>query len=131
MRRRHDPFLKLLYRAGARDAVTLFFPSLAARIDWEQLEWIETEVPILGASPRSVIADLVGHTRDVEGRYLNVLVHPEIQMQTEAEIGRRMLEYNAGLTLRQGDADTRVLTFVFYHCRGAGGVQEQRHRLEF
>jgi hypothetical protein len=29
MRRRHDPFLKLLYRATARDAITFFFPVLA------------------------------------------------------------------------------------------------------
>jgi hypothetical protein len=46
VRRRHDPFLKLLYRAGARDTVTLFFPDVAARIDWRRLQWIEKEVPI-------------------------------------------------------------------------------------
>lgn len=33
MRRRHDPFLKRLDRAGTRDALLLFFPKLAARID--------------------------------------------------------------------------------------------------
>ena len=52
MRRRHDSFLKLLYREGARDAVTLFFPSLAARIDWDRLRWIEKEVLIPGPRPR-------------------------------------------------------------------------------
>lgn len=57
MRRRHDSFLKLLYRAGARDAVTLFFPDLAALIDWQRLQWIEKEVPILGETPRSIVAD--------------------------------------------------------------------------
>src|SRR5438046_2306452 len=93
MRRRHDPFLKLLYRTGARDAVSLFFPHLAARIDWEKLEWIEKEVPILGSSPRSVVADLVGRTQDVEGRYLEVLLHPEIQMRRSADIGWRVLQY--------------------------------------
>src|SRR5690242_3800188 len=90
MRRRHDPFLKLLYRAGARDAVTLFFPDVAARIDWSKLHWIEKEVPILGAPPRSVVADLVGLTQDVEGRYLEVLIHPEIQMRMDADIGWRV-----------------------------------------
>jgi hypothetical protein len=131
MRRRHDPFLKLLYRAGARDAVTLFFPDLAAHIDWEKLQWIEKEVPILGEQPRSIVADLVGLTRDVEGRYLKVLIHPEIQMRAEPDVGWRMLQYNAGLLLQQAHPDTRVLSFVFYHCAGAGEIREQIHRLEF
>jgi hypothetical protein len=131
MRRRHDPFLKLLYRAGAGDAVTLFFPDLAAHIDWDRLQWIEKEVPILGEKPRSIVADLVGLTRDVEGRYLKVLIHPEIQMRAEPDIGWRMLQYNAGLLLQQAHPDTRVLSFVFYHCAGAGEIREQIHRLEF
>jgi hypothetical protein len=70
MRRRHDPFLKRLYQAGTRDALTLFLPGLAAHIDWSHWHWIEKEVVIRGGRPRSVVADLVGETRDVEGRYL-------------------------------------------------------------
>jgi len=127
----HDPFLKLLYRAGARDAVTLFFPDLAGHIDWEKLQWVEKEVPILGQSPRSVVADLVGLTRDLDGHNLELLIHPEIQMRTAADMGWRVLQYNAGLTLQQATPNTRVLTIVFYHCRGEGGVREQRHSLEF
>ena len=68
----------LFYRAGTRDALTLFFPYLAARIDWRQWEWLDKEVPILGRRRRAVVADLVGLTRDVEGRYLKVLIHPEL-----------------------------------------------------
>jgi hypothetical protein len=131
IRRRHDSFLKLLYRAGARDVITLFFPDLAIHIDWERLQWIEKEVPILGERPRSIVADLVGLTQDVEGRYLNVLIHPEIQMQAEPDIGWRMLQYNAGLLLQQAHPDTRVLSFVFYHGAGAGAIREQIHGLEF
>ena len=86
MRRRHDPFLKRLYRAGTRDALHLFFPDLATRIDWSQWVWLDKEVPILGRRRRSVVADLVGLTRDVEGRYLKVLVHPELQMRPDAEM---------------------------------------------
>jgi hypothetical protein len=114
MRPRHDPFLKLFYRAAARDAVTLFFPELAAHIDWQSLQWIEKEVPILSDPPRSIVADLVGLTRDVEGRYLELLLHPEIQMRTAADMGWRVLQYNAGLTLQQASAGARVLTIVFY-----------------
>jgi hypothetical protein len=131
MRRRHDPFLKLLYRAGARDAVTLFFPDLAARIEWESLQWIDKEVPIRGERPRAVVADLVGLTRDREGRYVKVLIHPEIQMLAEAEMGWRVLQYNAGLLLREADPRTRVLTLVFYHCGGVGGIREQTYGLDF
>jgi hypothetical protein len=131
MRRRHDPFLKLLYRAGARDAVTLFFPELAARIDWESLQWIDKEVAIRGERPRAVVADLVGQTRDVEGRYLKVLIHSEIQMLPAAEMGWRVLQYNAGLLLREADPGVRVLTLVFYHCSGVGGIREQTYGLDF
>jgi hypothetical protein len=131
VRRRHDPFLKLLYRAGARDAISLFFPDLAAHIDWEQIEWIDKEVPIPSRPPRSIIADLVGRTRDLDEQNLELLLHPELQMVLEDEMGWRVLQYNAGLTLQQANSNTRVLTFVFYHCAGAGGVQEQSYRLEF
>jgi hypothetical protein len=131
MRRRHDPFLKRLYRAGTRDALTLFLPHLAARIDWDQWEWLDKEVPILGRRRRSVVADLVGLTRDVEGRYLKVLIHPELQMQSDTERDWRALQYNAGLLLREGNADTRVLTVVFYHCPGEGGVRKHRVDLDF
>jgi hypothetical protein len=131
MRRRHDPFLKRLYRAGTRDALTLFLPHLAARIDWSQWEWLDKEVPILGRRRRSVVADLVGLTRDVEGRYLKVLVHPELQMRADTEMNWRALQYNAGLLLREGNADARVLTVVFYHCPGVGGIRKHRVDLDF
>lgn len=131
MRRRHDPFLKRLYRAGTRDALTLFLPHLAARIDWNQWEWLDKEVPILGRPRRSVVADLVGLTRDLEGRYLKVLVHPELQMQPDAEMGWRALQDNAGLLLREGNPGTRVLTVVFYHCPGVGGIRKHRVDMEF
>jgi hypothetical protein len=98
VRRRHDPFLKLLYRAGARDVVTLFFPDTATRIDWRRLQWIEKEVPIPSRPARLVVADLVGLTQDVEGRYLQVLIHPEllrsgaygeVNEMLQTEFGRR------------------------------------------
>ena len=123
--------MKELYRAGAQDALTLFFPDLAAQIDWSRFRWIEKEVPILGASPRSIVADLVGVAQDNAGRSLEILIHPEIQTSTDAEMGWRVLQYNAGLTLQQANPNARVLTLVFYHCKGVGGVQVKRHRLEF
>jgi hypothetical protein len=123
--------LKLLYRAGARDAITLFFPDLAAHIDWEQMEWIDKEVPIPSRPPRSVVADLVGRTRDLDEQHLELLLHPELQMLPEDEMGWRVLQYNAGLTLQQANPNTRVLTFVFYHCAGTGGIQESSHQLEY
>ena len=132
MRKRHDPFLKLLYKAGARDAIRLFFPDVAAHIDWEALRWIDKEVPILRGKqqPRSLTADLVGVTRDLDGGDLEVLLHPELQMRRPADMGWRVLQYNAGLTLQQANANARVLTFVIYPCRGIGGIREQRHALE-
>ena len=93
--------------------------------------WLDKEVPILGRRRRSVVADLVGLTRDVEGRYLKVLVHPELQMRPDAEMDWRALQYNAGLLLREGNPGTRVLTVVFYHCPGVGGIRKHRFDMEF
>jgi hypothetical protein len=91
VRRRHDPFLKRLYRAGTQDALTLFFPDIAARIDWAHWHWIDKEIVIRSRRPRSVVADLVGETRDLQGRYLKVLIHPELQMLPDAEMDWRAL----------------------------------------
>ncbi len=131
--RQHDPFLKRLYRAGARDALTLFFPDLAARIDWGQVEWIDKEIPIEGdgTDTRAVIADLLALTRDIEGRYLEVLLHPEIQMEREPKMDWRVLQYNTGAVLQRRSADTRVITFVFYHCGGAGAIRKHCYAQEF
>jgi murein L,D-transpeptidase YcbB/YkuD len=52
-------------------------------------------------------------------------------MKTDSEMGWRVLQYNAGLTLQQANSNARVLTFVFYHCRGTGGIRKQRHPLDF
>ena len=43
----------------------------------------------------------------------------------------RALQYNAGLLLREGNPGTRVLTVVFYHCPGVGGIRKQRVDLDF
>jgi hypothetical protein len=131
MRRRHDSFLKRLYRAGTRDALTLFFPDLAARIDWGHWQWIDKEMIIRGKRRGAVIADLVGETRDLEGRYLKVLIHPELQMTTAKDMDWRVFEYNAGLLLREGHPGTRVLTIVFYHCPGNEGIRERQFSLDF
>jgi len=94
---------------------------------------VEKEVPIRRSRTRarSVVADLVGLTRDVEGRYLEVLIHPEIQMEPDAEMDWRVLQYNAGLLLQEGNPEARVLTVVFYHCRGGGAIRKRQHRQEF
>ncbi|MDQ2730757.1 MAG: hypothetical protein M3Y56_03785, partial [Armatimonadota bacterium] len=131
MRRSHDSFLKQLYQAGIADAVRLFHEDLATHVKWATLEWVRTEIPILGEKPRKVITDLVGSAKDAEGRYLKVLVHPELQMQKHGAMGWRALEYNAGLTLQEGNPDVRVITLVFYHCPGVGGIRKERFELDF
>ena len=60
-----------------------------------------------------------------------VLVHPELQMWPDAAMDWRALQYNAGLLLREGNPGTRVLTVVFYHCPGVGGIRKHRVDLEF
>jgi hypothetical protein len=60
-----------------------------------------------------------------------VLVHAELQMQPDAAMDWRALQYNAGLLLREGNPGTRVLTVVFYHCPGVGGIRKHRVDLDF
>ena len=72
------------------------------------------QLPLKSQPPKTsiTIADLVGETRDVEGRYLKVLVHPELQMTTDVDMDWRVFEYNAGLLLREGQPEARVVTVV-------------------
>ena len=52
-------------------------------------------------------------------------------MQREPDMDWRVLQYNTGMVLQRRSADTRVLTFVIYHCSGAGGICKQRYVQEF
>ena len=131
MRRRHDPFLKRFHRLALPDTLRLFLPELVQPLRWDTLEWIEKEVVIPLPAHRLVIADLVGRVQDVENRYLEVLVHPEIQAQTYAQMDWRMFEYNTGLILQRNNPDVPVLGFVLYHCAGAGGIQERHFKMDF
>jgi hypothetical protein len=70
-------------------------------------------------------------TRDVEGHYLEVFLHPEIQREPDAGMDWRVFQYNAGLLLQEGNSEAQVLTVVFYHCRGGGEVRRRAHRREF
>ncbi|HET6386821.1 MAG TPA: hypothetical protein VFJ58_25800 [Armatimonadota bacterium] len=77
-----------------------------------------------------MIAELVGSTCDVEGRYTQVLVHPELQMLADSDMGWRVLQYNAGFTLRSRRPDVRVVSMVFYQCSGMGGIQRKEYPLD-
>jgi hypothetical protein len=52
-------------------------------------------------------------------------------MRADAAMDWRALQYNAGLLLHEGNPGTRVLTIVFYHCAGEGGIRKQRVDLDF
>jgi predicted transposase/invertase (TIGR01784 family) len=131
MRRRHDPFLKRLYRAGTPDALSAFLPELAALLDFRHWHWIDKEILIRSKQSRSITADLVAETRDVDGRYTKVLVHPELQMLPDPEMNWRVFKYNAGLMLQEDEPEARVLSVVFYHCAGTGGIQERQVSFDF
>jgi len=100
---------------------------IGRHLRWETLQWIDKEIllpPTLRSRrpPRTRVADLVGSVLDAEGRYLEVLLHPELQARTDREMDRRALRYNAGLTLQRDAPNVPVVTVVFYHCKGAPGV---------
>ena len=96
--------------------------------------WIDKEIPVLGPTSRSIVADLVGETRDTEGRYVRILIHPEIQATLDPE---HLLAWDFDLFLFQpkdcpGDAVARdaaleaAIAYVMAHPRWKLSLQTHK-----
>ena len=125
----HDQLFKELLRSFLREFLELFFPDIAARLDFESLRFPNKELFKGFPEGRPREPDVVAELRSQEGEREIVLVHVEVQADPEADFGKRMFEYYALLWL-QFDAP---IVPVVLHLRGGEpkgiGIAEYRHTL--
>ncbi len=111
-----------------REFLELFFPELAARLDFESLEFQDKEHLKGFPDGRRREPDVVTWVRTWQGSPEIVIVHVETQASTEPDFGRRMFEYYALLWL---EFDAPVFPIVLYVKEGGReGIETSIYRHE-
>ncbi len=89
----HDQLFKELLQAFLREFMELFFPDIAARLDWEQVTFPNTELftDVPEGSVRR--ADTVALVPTLDGDPELVLINVETQSERRSEVRFRVFEY--------------------------------------
>jgi hypothetical protein len=124
----HDQRFKEFLRTFFQDFLKLFYPDVEARLDFDGIEFPETETFIDFPDGRRREADVVAKLKTFDGSPELVLIHVEIQSRPERDFEARMFEYYALLWSRY---KLPVFPIVLYlHGGGTGaGHEEYRVRL--
>jgi len=120
----HDQLFKDLLQAFFREFMELFFPTVAARLDFTQTTFLMQEVftDIPTGEQRSV--DLIAQVMTLDGAPELILIHLEVQADRRPNFPARMSEYYMLLRLR---LRLPVLPIVVYLVPGAGGLTRETH----
>lgn len=120
-----DQLFKELLRAFFREFLELFYPDVAAGLDFARVTFLdkETFTDLPEGSRRE--ADLVAQVYTIDGTPELILVHTEVQTQRRSEFPYRMFEYYALLRLRH---KLPVFPIVVYLAPGAGGLVEETYK---
>jgi len=120
----HDQTFKDVLRGFFHEFLTLFMPAIADGIDADSITFLDpqtfTDVP----EGLMRTADLVAEARTFDGAPELVLLHTEAQTEPESNLGYRMWEYNALLTLLRRRPAISALLLPF---SGRGGVRKARY----
>jgi hypothetical protein len=121
----HDQFWKEVLTAFFREFLELFFPDVAAQIDFDAgyidpKQEVFTDVP---EGERRTI-DLVFEVTTRAGDARWVLVHVEVERERRGDMPYRMWEYYHLLRLRR---KLSVFPVVLYLAPGAGGLTQERY----
>ena len=115
----HDQLFKELLHAFLPDFMRLFYPDVAARLNWAQATFPNVEVftDVPEGSVRR--ADTIAIVPTFDGEPELVLIHVETQSVRRSEVRFRMFEYYVLLRLRY---KLRVFPIVLYIVPGTGGI---------
>lgn len=115
-----DPIFKTLLREFLPDFLHLFFPEVAARLDFTTLQFLDreefTEIPL---GPRREV-DVLVRVRTLAGDPELILIHIETQGRREREFNERMWLYYALLGLRHSEPVLPLALLVYRSGRGIG-----------
>jgi hypothetical protein len=117
-----DQLFKTVLERMFQSFLELFFPDVAARLDFETLRFLDKEVfanvPDGEVREADIVAQLDTHDGDPE----ILLVHMEVQGRTEPEFPRRMFDYYAVLRIHYR---LPVLPIVLYLRGGRESTIEE------
>ncbi len=115
----HDQLFKELLRAFLPEFMLLFYPDVAARLNWVEATFpnVELFTDVPEGSVRR--ADTIAIVPTFDGEPELVLIHVETQAVRRGEVRFRMFEYYMLLRLRY---KLRVFPIVLYIVPGTGGI---------
>ena len=95
-----DQLFKKVLEKFLEEFLELFFPSVARRLDFGTVEFLDKELPLDFPKGTSREVDVAARLKTHQGEPEVVLVHVEIQSRPEKDLAQRMFEYYALLWLR-------------------------------
>ena len=107
-----------------REFLELFYPEVAARLNFETLRLLDKELFADVPDGPKREADIVAEFQTHAGEPEVVLIHIEVQARTEREIPRRMFHYYALLSLRYSKPAFPIVVYL----RGGEGIGEEEYR---
>ena len=121
----HDQRFKEFLHAFLRDFLKLFYPRVEKRLEFENVEFLDTQVftELHDGSRRE--ADVVAKLRTGDGKPELVLIHVEIQLRPQRDVNERMFEYYSLLRLRY---KLPIFPIVVYLRRGRKGLATEEYR---
>jgi len=121
----HDQLFKSILEKCLRDFLELFFPEVAARLDFETMQLMGKEIFTGFPEGNRREVDFLARVNTHQGDPEFVLVHIEVQARPEKDFARRMFEYAAALWLAH---NAPVFPVVLY-LRGGQGLSEEEFDL--
>lgn len=120
----HDQRFKEFLREFLQEFLRLFYPDVEARLNFEGVEFPETElfIDFPGGGRRQ--ADVVAKLETFDGSPELILIHVEIQARPEREFEARMFEYYALLWSRY---KLPILPIVLYLRGGNIGLTREEY----
>jgi hypothetical protein len=123
----YDQLFKTILEKLLQVFLELFFPQVAARLDFQTLSFVGKEVFANVPEGRVREADVVARLETREGEPELVLVHIEVQTEPGSDFPRRMFEHYSVLRLHHG---IPVFPVVVYLRHGPSSrLAEYRERL--
>ena len=96
----YDQLFKNLLEAFFKPFIELFFPEVAVRLDWREIEFLREEKFTDIPAGLSRFVDLVAKVATKEGEPELILVHVDVEHPWRSTFPFRMFEYYALLRLR-------------------------------
>ena len=122
----HDQRFKEFLREFFQDFLKLFYPDVEARLQFQDIEFPETEMFIDFPDGERREADVVAKLETFDGSPELVLIHVEVQLGPEREFEARMFEYYALLWSRY---KIPIFPIVLYLHGGDAGTSQEEYRV--